>query len=233
MKILLTILWSILLITTPTIEQDNFMETVHKNYETYYLLVEEETVIGDIVIVVGCIEEQLYISGFIYNTTVNEHGFHINSKFYKQEFHKETINETISVKTTNGVFFKKYDLKDIKENYYTLSLIEGEGNNNFSTTKQELDITDIFSFLVLIFIGLITLFTVGIVIIYRKKMGRFNKQYINHTVDIIDVEEDVFYQEEKTQEEQMQDAYEEFKKGLITEEDLNNRLRRIWWEDHD
>ena len=39
--------------------------------------------------------------------------------------------------------------------------------------------------------------------------------------------------EEKTEEELMQEAYSDYHNGKITEQELNNRLRNIWWSNKD
>ena len=39
--------------------------------------------------------------------------------------------------------------------------------------------------------------------------------------------------EEKSEEELMKEAYEDYHNGKITEQELNNRLRNIWWSNKD
>ena len=61
-----------------------------------------------------------------------------------------------------------------------------------------------------------------------------NLNFNNQTVTmVIDIPNDDFEIEGKTKGEQMLEAYDDFKQGKITEAELNNRLRAIWWSDDD
>lgn len=239
----------VLLISSPTIEQTNFENTIHQNYDCYYYEVKEETSIGDIVIVIGIINDKMYVSGFIYNTTNTKHIFKLSngntysSLFYKVKLEKEF---SVSIVTESGNVFKTYKLENTTSSEFSqINVIVGEGENNFPKEKIVLDIFDIFTISAIVFVGLIALLTVVIVIMYRKRIGRFNETYqkdnswqLNNYNNgtIIDVQEQDYYLEEepeKSKEEQMREAYDEFKNGKITEVELNNRLRRIWWSEDD
>lgn len=235
---------SFLTITTPTLEQTAFEEIVHKNYDEYYYLVYEETSIGDIVIAIGTIKEDIYISGYIYNTTNEKHIFKLsNGDTYDECFYKVRLKENlkIMIQTTNGTNFKIYEVENISYNdFISMNTERGEGKNRFPSEQIKLDIFDIYAILSLGFIGIIALFTIILAMFYRKKIGRFNQNYnqdkgLNlEKNSIIEISNNNFeVEKEKTKEDQMEEAYDEFKKGKITEEELNNRLRRIWWSKED
>lgn len=233
-----------LTISSPTLEQTTFEEIVHKNYDKYYYLVCEETSIGDIEIVIGSVNKNIYVSGYIYNTTNEKHIFKLsNGDTYSECFYKVKLKENlnITIETTNGTYFKTYEVKKISyDDFVLLNTESGEGKNHFPSEQIKLDIFDIYALLSLGFIGIIALFTIILTMFYRKKIGRFNQ---NHNQDnelrfgetsIIDIVNNNFEEEkEKTKEEQMEEAYYEFKQGKITEGELNNRLRRIWWDKED
>ncbi|MBQ8292983.1 MAG: hypothetical protein IJX78_04140 [Bacilli bacterium] len=246
MKFILTLICSFFLIAAPTVEQVRFEETINKNYEKYYYVVEEETTVGDIIIVVGSINKQMYVSGFIYNTTKTKHVFSIDNNIYENHFYKIKKDGLLEVfvKTNEGTIFKRYEIKvPAEEELNNMDVIVGEGKNNFPKEKIKVDIIDIFISLSFGFIGIIALFTVVLTMLYRRKMGRFNTNYPKDTSwenyeyhpeeEVIDVYEENYQVVEKTKEEQMKEAYDDYNSGKITESELNNRLRSIWWSNED
>ncbi len=235
MKILIALLWSFLVISSPTIEQDNFLQEVRTNYDIYYLLTEEETVIGDIVVVLGMVNNKLYVSGYIYNTTNEKHIFIVNQEEYQHCFYKVplTSDTEIIVTTTENSFFKKYKINISADEYLKLPNLQiGEGQNDFPKEQNNFNIRDIFVILVFVTIGIITIFAVSLTILYRNKKGRFSQDYVttDNYSEIIDIDIDT---PEKTKEELMEEAYEDYRNGKISENELNARLRNIWWTDND
>lgn len=244
MKFLIILICSFLTITVPTLEQTTFEEIVHKNYEQYYYLVSEEVVIGDVIIVMGTIKKDIYISGYIYNTTSEKHLFKLsNGNTYSECFYKVKLTEDlkIMIQTSKGTNFKTYEVENISYNdLMSMNMEKGEGKNSFPSERIKLDIFDIYALLSFVFIGIIALFTIILVMLYRKKEAKFKQNYHQDREfnfeknDIIEISNNYFEEEKaKTKDEQMEEAYEEFKKGKITEEELNNRLRRIWWSEED
>lgn len=236
MKFLISIICSFLLISSPTSEQTNFESVIYNNYDEYCYVVLEETSVGDIVIVLGSIDEKLYVSGFIYNITYKKHQFRLsNGDVYRECFYKVPLKDDFEVfiESASGTKFKTYQIENISyDDFVKMDLIKGEGKNHFPTEEVKLDILDIYSILVLFFIGLIALFTIILNAIYRKKRISYNQKY-QTTNNVIDLSNDEFEIKEKTKEEQMLEAYDDFKKGKITETELNNRLRIIWWSKED
>lgn len=90
-----------------------------------------------------------------------------------------------------------------------------------------MDIIDIFVIGIYVFAGIIVILSAILIFLYRNKKGLFdNKEKTN--VNIIDIEP-----EEKTKEELIDELYNDYNNGKITENELNNRLRRIWWSEDD
>ncbi len=90
-----------------------------------------------------------------------------------------------------------------------------------------MDIIDIFVIGIYVFTGIIVILSAILIFMYRNKKGLFaSKEEIND--NIIDVEP-----VEKTKEELIDELYRDYNNGKITENELNNRLRRIWWNEDD
>ena len=239
MKLLLTLICSFLIIASPTNVQLDFEKEIHENYEKYYYLVSEETSVGDIVIVVGSIKNKVYVSGFIYSTSNKNHYFKLsNGKTYNNVFYKVKTSEnmTISIESDAGTFCT-YDIEyDTINKLNELDLKTGEGNNSFPKEKKSLDIIDIFIIGVFIFVGIIGVLSVLLLSLYRNKKGLFGNVQNQNTNNIYEeeiIEIEPIIEEKKTKEELMEEAYNDYNSGKITEQELNNRLRRIWWSEDD
>ena len=239
MKLLLTLMCSFLIIASPTNVQLDFEKAIHENYEKYYYLVSEETSVGDIVIVVGSIKNKVYVSGFIYSTSNKNHYFKLsNDKTYNNVFYKVKTSEnmTISIESDAGTFCT-YDIEyDTINKLNELDLKTGEGNNSFPKEKKSLDIIDIFIIGVFIFVGIIGVLSVLLLSLYRNKKGLFGNVQNQNTNNIYEeeiIEIEPITEEKKTKEELMEEAYNDYNSGKITEQELNNRLRRIWWSEDD
>ncbi len=239
MKFLLTLIFSFLIITSPTNIQLDFEKTIHENYEKYYYLVSEETSVGDIVIVVGSIKSKVYVSGFIYSTSNKNHYFKLsNGKTYNNVFYKERVleNMTITIESDAGTFYTYSIEYDSIDKLNKLDLKNGEGKNSFPKEKKTLDIIDIFVIGVFIFVGIIGVLSSLLLSLYKNKkglFGNFERQNIDNIYEEEIIEIEPLAEEKKTKEELMQEAYDEYNSGKINEQELNNRLRRIWWSEDD
>ena len=235
MKTLFIILFTFLNIIAPTKESDYFKEVIHNNYDYYEIIEEEETSIGDIIIVKGAVNKKMYISMFVYQTQANIHKVVINNSITTGEvinIHKVRLDKDIEIKilSKNGEFFKKYLVEKTKYDDFIKVAMEGNGKNHFPKALQEYNIFDTFVSLIYIFIGLTSFLSLVLFIIYKKKVNKAStvsndNYYINVDYDLLE--------EEKTEEELMKEAYEDYHNGKITEQELNNRLRNIWWSKKD
>lgn len=90
-----------------------------------------------------------------------------------------------------------------------------------------MDIIDIFVIGIYVFTGIIVILSAILIFLYRNKKGLFDNKE-ETSVNIIGIEP-----EEKTKEELIDELYNEYNNGKITENELNNRLRRIWWSEDD
>ncbi len=93
------------------------------------------------------------------------------------------------------------------------------------------DIMDIYKVAIFVFLGIIGILTIILISLYRNKKGLFGPKKENNYFNnnIIDVDQET----PKTKEELAEEAYKDYHNGKITESELNNRLRRIWWSEDD
>ena len=90
-----------------------------------------------------------------------------------------------------------------------------------------MDIIDIFGIGIYVFAGIIVILSVMLIFFYNNKKGLFAEKKEKDNC-IIDIEP-----KEKTKEELIEELYNDYNNGKITENELNNRLRRIWWSEDD
>ena len=239
MKVLFILLFTFLGLGGVTIEQNTFNEVVHDNYEYYQTLIEEETSVGDIKIVYGAVNEKMYVSVFFYQTHEIMHKIEINNKITQDKvtnIHKVRLKEDtkITILSNKGAFFKEYIVENVEYEEFITLANAGNGKNNFPREKIEFDIFDIFLFMFYGFVLLSGLLSFILLMLYRKKIGKFKQEApINDNYIEADYEYNTEEIEEKSEEELMKEAYEDYHNGKITEQELNNRLRNIWWSNKD
>ena len=242
MKSLFIILLTFLNILAPTKEGVTFKEVVHNNYDYYEIVVEETTNIGDVVIVKGAVNKKMYISMFVYQTEPNIHKVIINRNIVEGKvinIHKVnlTSDTEIEIVSKNDEFFKRYTIEKTDYEEFKTYAIAGKGENNFPKQKTDYNIFDIFVSLIYVFIGIIGGLVALLFVIMRRKINQGIKNNTNDNygnIDYyVDAEFDFEDEPEKSEEELMKEAYEDYHKGKITEQELNNRLRNIWWSKKD
>ena len=239
MKVLFILLFTFLGLGVPTIEQNTFNEVVHDNYDYYQVLIKEETSIGDVEIIRGAVNKKMYVSVFLYQTHENMHKIKVNNKIAQDKvinMHKIRLKEDTEVKilSENGAFFKEYIVENIEYEEFIKVADVGNGKNNFPKEKMKLDIFDIFLFMFYGFVLLTGILSLILITLYRKKIGKFSQEkQINENYIEVDYDYQTEEIEEKSEEELMKEAYEDYHNGKITEQELNNRLRNIWWSNKD
>ena len=239
MKVLFILLFTFLGLGVPTIEQNTFNEVVHDNYDYYQVLIKEETSIGDVEIIRGAVNKKMYVSVFLYQTHENMHKIEVNNKIAQDKvinMHKIRLKEDTEVKilSENGAFFKEYIVENIEYEEFIKVADAGNGKNNFPKEKMKLDIFDIFLFMFYGFVLLTGVLSLILITLYRKKIGKFGQEkQINENYIEVDYDYQTEEIEEKSEEELMKEAYEDYHNGKITEQELNNRLRNIWWSNKD
>ena len=150
--------------------------------------------------------------------------------------HKVRLKEDTKIKilSENGAFFKEYIVENIEYEDFITVAYTGNGENDFPKEKIDFDIFDIFLYMFNGFILLVGILSFILLMLYRNRVGKFNQE-----TQIVEnyIEADYDYQteeiEDKSEEELMKEAYEDYHKGKITEQELNNRLRNIWWSNKD
>jgi hypothetical protein len=167
------------------------------------------------------------------------HKIKINNKITQDKvtnIHKVRLKEDtkITILSNKGAFFKEYIVENVEYEEFITLANAGNGKNNFPREKIEFDIFDIFLFMFYGFVLLSGLLSFILLMLYRKKIGKFKQEApINDNYIEADYEYNTEEIEEKSEEELMKEAYEDYHNGKITEQELNNRLRNIWWSNKD
>ena len=117
----------------------------------------------------------------------------------------------------------------------------GLGNTKFPKNKLETDVIRILRLFIAGFVLLSCCFVFVIVSFYKKRKGKFNEQnktvidvvgeyYEEYGDPTIDTEKEI----EKVDKQSLMDRYfEEYRSGEITEEELNEKLKKLWWQNND
>lgn len=233
-----------------SIEEETFMDNVNKAYDEYKVVIDEETHSGDVTIVFGIKKDDYYLSAFF----LNESAANFNLQIYIDDVLENTFVQEGTVINAFGVEVEEdemvnvlihHDSQDFK---YQLDIeklieedgfVEGFGEIKFPQNKFETDIIKIIRLLIFGFAAISCSFIFVIVYFYKKRKGRFNNGY-KERIDVVndyyeeygDPEEDAKKDIEQVNKQALMDRYfEEYRKGDITEEELNEKLKRLWWQD--
>ena len=134
----------------------------------------------------------------------------------------------------------KYSL-NISETLKTINYQEGLGNLKFPKNKLETDVIKILRLFIIGFVLVSAAFVLVIVYFYKKRKGRFNEKNKN-VIDVVgeyyeeygDPVEDAEKEIEKVDKQSLMDRYfEEYRSGEISEEELNEKLKKLWWQNND
>ena len=247
---LLTIVLAFLSISlSSSIEEERFLENCHTSYDEYTIIENEETSLGDVTIVFGKKNDKYYMSAFF----LNESTVSLNLQYYINDKLKSTFVLEGTVVNSYGVKVDDDDKvtiaihhvsQDIKYDYTIKELLEknfqkGLGTEDFPDNNYEKDVIKIIRLFILFFILLSIVLVLIILYFYKLRKGKFNLVQ----KPVLDLQDD-YYEEygdpiEDSKEEVQQinkqalmDRYfEEYRKGDITEEELNEKLKRLWWQD--
>lgn len=234
-----------------SIEEEEFIEKVDKCYETYNVILDKETSVGDVTAVFGIKDDKYYISAFFLNdTSVN-----MTLKFYINDVLEHTFVVEGTIINAFGVNVKKGDLVKLEVHHLSLDihyefevdkllnmeLVQGKGVEDFPQNNLEKDVIKIIKLFILGFaLASIALIFV-IIYFYKKRKGAFSE----NAKTVIDVESE-YYEEfgdpvedakkdlEQVNKQALMDRYfEEYRSGDITEEELNEKLKKLWWKDEE
>ena len=234
-----------------SIEEEKFLEVVNNCYDQYKIVFEEPTVVGDINIVFGIKNKDYYISAFFLNQSYADMTlqFYINDKLEKTFVEEGTVINAFGVEVDRTDFVTVVIHHESQNIKYSLNISElvsdnssfqnGLGQDKFPKNKLETDVIKILRLIIVGFGLLSCIFVFIIIYFYRKRKGRFNES----NKQVIDVVGE-YYQEygdpnvdskeeiQKINKQELMDRYfDEYRSGDITEEELNEKLKRLWWQD--
>jgi len=248
---LIVLFFSVNLKTT-SIEEEKFIETVYSCYNQYSVILDEETTVGDIKVVLGIKNDEYFISAFFLNrASVNMRlQVYINNELDGTYVVEGTVINAygIEIKETDMVdvviHHESQDLKysiNIQDELKTIEYLTGIGNTKFPKNKLETDVILIIELFIGGFVLLSLCFVFVIVYFYKKRKGRFNES-VKSTIDVVgeyyeeygNPVEDKVQEIEKVDKQSLMDRYfEEYRSGEITEEELNEKLKKLWWQNND
>lgn len=243
-----------LTIVPTTIEQESFMETINDCYEQYIYAIDEDIEFGHVTIAIGTHKDKYYISAFL----LSESSLSPNIYIYVNDkvntcVAEGTIANAYGIKVDKDDTLKISFGKEPQLKTYELSLTElieelntnplsGNGTGDFPSNKRESFFISMLKYMLIGFgiflVGLIIL----LVIIIKRGKSIFNRQvyYNNNDYNNYDNTEGFSDQnvidatfEEKTDEDRqalMDKYFEEYRSGDITEEELNEKLKKLWWK---
>lgn len=238
-------------VTSHSIEEEKFIENVHNCYDEYKVITDEVTSVGDITIVIGVKDDDYYISAFfLNNTSVNMNlQVYLNEKLESTFVVEGTVINAFGVKideTDDVIVVIHHESQDIKYPFKVSEVIAdkdsfviGLGDADFPKNKLETNIINIIRLFIFGFAAVSCCFIFVIIYFYKKRKGRFNSSY-KEPIDVVgeyyqeygDPEVDSKQEVEQINKQALMDRYfEEYRSGDITEEELNEKLKRLWWQD--
>ncbi len=249
MKLLLSFILAFTLTGVATQEEEKFLINCKENYDYYQVLIDDELDKGDITIVLGSNSDQLSLSVFFYCNKENHSIKIIGTDFTKTYSPANSIVEHYQIIVDHSqdliidvsfrdTLYKEYNVI-IPENITTFkqSAVVGIGKDNFPSPIKNINLAQLMKQLLIVFAILAAGFGIAIIVVVKTRKGRFNPNYQNAgpnpfeqpKQDVIDVEYE--HVPNKTKQELMDELFEQYKKGIISEQELNERLRSLWWTD--
>ena len=230
----------------------DFMNTVNNAYDKYYVVEDQTIVVGDYTLVFGQAGNKYYLSVFLFNSNTQ------NNHLIKVVVNEQTLtsfvadggvvcgyglevksNDTFKIYTSDkqtDVLIGSYNVGDLIDEL-VLNNIVGEGTKDFPKNKREVDLIRTIKLYIYGFV-IVSLTFVGVLIyLYKFRIGRFNEKYKNLEPNIFKpLEEETvidttFSIEQENKQEIMDRLFEEFRHGDITEDELNERLKKLWWKE--
>ena len=243
-----------------TIPGNEYMDEVNDSFEEYYIVEDQKLVVGDYTLVFGKYKEEYYLSCYLYNEGVTNNQkirIIVNDISITTYVPDSSVVAGFGLKLNTSDSFKVLVIDDSNEleigTYRVSDLVDeliknkiiGNGSGNFPKNKREVDAVNTIKMFLFGFIILSILFVVILVILYKNRVGTFNekhkleplfgfeKEYGEEDEDVIDVEEDNYEVQQVNKQEVMDRLFEEYRHGDITEEELNEKLKKLWWQEND
>lgn len=248
----LLILFSIILAAS-SIPQQSFMDSVNDAYEQYVILLDETREIGDVCLVAGAVKGKYSLCAFLLNngTSTNHRiciylddklttfvpdggvvaGYGLELKIDKAiKVYLKSDNDEILIyeNTTNNL------ISEVNN-----STLRGNGTNSFPKNKKETDLLSRLRLFLFLFLGAAVILAAVLIIMYKKAMGRFNGKKEEPLYDFEQqpeeqpLEDNEFSVEEENKDAIMDRLFEEYRRGDLTEDELNEKLKKLWWHNDD
>lgn len=147
------------------------------------------------------------------------------------------------------ILIKEFTVEELNQLLLNNPLI-GQNQGHFPRNKKEVSIETKLMIFIACFVILASAFVVLLVFLYIKRVGKFKKEEsdVINTTDYTYINNNDYYNSQdyesnndsknievdtRNKEEIMDDLFKQFRSGDITEEELNERLKNLWWKDHD
>lgn len=247
-----------------TISGNEYMDSVKNSYDEYYIVEDTNLSFGDYTLVFGMYDGDYYLSCFLYNEGVS-----VNQKIkvlvngddvttfvpdssvvagFGLELNEDDCFDIFVMDNNNETIIGSYKVSDLINDFNNHKLI-GEGTGDFPKNKKEINAINTIKGFLLGFVLLSILFVIILIVLYKKRLGRFSENYKSDPLfdfekdyydneeeddeNIIDVESDNVEVQEVNKQEVMDRLFEEYRHGDITEDELNERLKKLWWKEND
>ncbi len=246
---------NVLLNYTTTTNGLNFIETVQECYEEYYIVNDQELSYGDYTLVFGIKDNDYYLSCFLYTDNVNSKqqiriikNDEIGKTFVSDSGVVEGYGYKVNSTESLSIYVVNSDNPELIENIKISTLVDefasrkisGLGSKDFPKNKREVNLINQIKIYLTVFTVISCLFIVLIIFLYKTKRGRFNSHYQenyddyyqpkqNNEQDSEEVIDTSFEVEQVNKQEIMDKLFLEFRSGDITEEELNEKLKKLWW----
>lgn len=246
--------------TIPGVE---YMNQVSNSYEEYYIVSDQELSFGDYTLVFGRVDDKYYLSCFLYNEGVlinQQVRITVNEKLttYVADsgvvagyglLVKTNDQIKISIGTDNNIVdIEEYTFEELL-NEFNLKKLSGNGTGEFPKNKKEENLINKMKRIIIIFAVISCLFIAFLFILYKKRLGRFSDKYQSEQVTYYEENYDEIDEEEEKVDDDYNNAgfetppvdkqaimdrlFEEYRHGDITEEELNEKLKKLWWSEND
>ena len=245
------LLFSLLLSVSTTAEQ-TFLDSVNDAYEQYTVIVDEEREIGDLTIVAGAVKGKYSLSAFLLNNATSQNHricVYVDEKLttfvpdggvvagYGLEFKENAHVKIYLVSDNDELLVYEADASNLMSAVNDSSL-KGNGSAIFPKNKRESDLLSKLRLFLILFVVAAILLAVFLILMYKRAMGRFSGKKEEPLYDYEQPSEDEprdaeFSVEEENKEAIMDRLFEEFRRGDLTEDELNEKLKKLWWHNDD
>lgn len=250
----LSILLMFLTVVPHSIEEEHFITNVHECYDKYIYAVDKEIEFGDVVVAFGIHKDKYYVSAFLLSESSISPTIYI---YINDKMHtcvaEGTIASAYGFKVNSDDTLKIVFGKDIQNQTYELNVqelidklnqepITGNGTGDFPQNKRESFLMSMIKYLLIGFGIFAVVLIVILVIIVKKGNSIFGRKVYYTENDYTNYDNnqgfedkqviDTTYEEvqEKDRQALMDKYFEEFRSGDITEEELNEKLKKLWWK---